>query len=200
LAKTTAQTCLTAKLESCQGFQFRRFWQLWQFWQSELLNSWRFWFPHSVGTGIGARAIHARLGILHKSLPPTHLRCVLLANGQIVALVAQRLQDVRLHARLNYDLAAHMVSGNRESRRFQRSLKIHAVVHEVRNKLRVSQRLVRASHDAKADMNVAALHERRNDRVEWPLARLQCIGMVAVENKQRSAILQWKSHSIHHDS
>ena len=45
------------------------------------------------------------------------------------------------------------------------------------DELRVRLRLVEAAHDAEADLDVALLHERRDDRVQRPLARREHVRM-----------------------
>ncbi len=61
------------------------------------------------------------------------------------------------------------------------------------------QRLVRAAHNAKANVHVAALHECGNNRMERTLARRQRIGRVRIEREKRATILQSKTKSLYHD-
>ena len=77
----------------------------------------------------------------------------------------------------------------REAGRFHCFLQIHPVVDEVRYKLRVRQRLHRASHDPESDMLVAFFHKGRNDGVERPFAARQNIGMMRLQRESASAIL-----------
>ena len=62
--------------------------------------------------------------------------------------------------RLNHYVApAHWADG--EARILQRLLNIHTIIDHIRNKLRVSEGLVRAPHDAEANMLISMLHERQ---------------------------------------
>src|SRR5262249_57793409 len=60
----------------------------------------------------------------------------------------------------------------------------------VRHELRVCLRLVPAAHDAEADPRAVALHESRDDRVQWALARLEHVWVIAVEREEGTAVLQ----------
>src|ERR1044071_8977340 len=114
-------------------------------------------------------------------LSSSHQGRVFRANNQVVALLPQSLDDVRTDARFDQNIAADLTASHGKARRFQRSLNIHSIVDKVRDKLRVRQRLVGPSHDAKTDMHVTALHERRNNRMEWALAGLESIGVRGIE-------------------
>ena len=78
----------------------------------------------------------------------------------LVAALGKLLQGAGGHARFNRDVAAGGVALG-EARRFQRRLQVHAVIDDIGDELRVRQRLIRAAHDAEADVLVAALHEGR---------------------------------------
>src|SRR5947199_3703335 len=88
----------------------------------------------------------------------------------------------------------------REPRRFERRLNIHLVIDEIRNELRLGMRLIDASHNPKADVCVATLHESGNDRVEWPLVRSQYIGMLGFEVKSTSTVVQNETHPLHRNA
>src|SRR5258706_2807836 len=62
------------------------------------------------------------------------------------------------------------------------------------------QRLIRAAHDAESDMQVAALHEGRDDGVKRPLAAGENVGMVRLQREPRATVLQQESHAIDGDS
>ena len=64
-----------------------------------------------------------------------------------------------------------------ESPGLERLLDGDPVVDDVRDELRVRLRLVPAAHDAEPDLHVVLLHERRDDRVQRPLARRQRVGL-----------------------
>src|ERR1700683_2541606 len=72
-------------------------------------------------------------------------------------------------------------------------LKIHAVIDYVGNELGVRQRLVGASHDAKPDVVIATLHERRNNGVEWTLVSGERVRFGGIQQEECSAIVQEKS-------
>src|ERR1700722_1723111 len=74
----------------------------------------------------------------------------------------------------------------------ERGLHVHSVIHHIRDKLRVRLRLVPSAHDAEPDVNVALLHERRNNRVQRPLMPGQRIWQARRELKSRTAIVKRK--------
>src|SRR3954454_2766173 len=49
-------------------------------------------------------------------------------------------------------------------------------------------------------MRIAALHETRNNSVEWTLASGEHVGMSRVEPKTGAAVLQLKTHAFDRDS
>ena len=93
------------------------------------------------------------------------------------------------HQRLDVDVAAAERS-LREAARLERLLDVEAVVGDVGDELRVRLRLVEAAHDAEADLHVALLHERRDDRVQRPLARRERVRVAVFEREQRAAVVQ----------
>ena len=62
------------------------------------------------------------------------------------------------------------------------------------------QRLVGTAHDAEADVQVAALHERRDDGVERALAAGEHVGMLGIERESGAAILQSEAHAVDRDA
>src|SRR6266478_7240651 len=160
----------------------------------------RFRFGDAIGARVGRGRVHAALRIVHHGLSASHQRGVLLARGEVVPLITQCLQDLGLNPRLDHNVTTYRIVRDGESGRFDRGLDIHAVVHKVGDKLRVGQRLVWTTHDAKADVQVALLHKSWNDRVKWPLARLQRVGMAGIEHEQRSPVLQREAHSADHNA
>ena len=71
------------------------------------------------------------------------------------------------------------------------------VIDHIGDKLRVGQRLIHAAHDAEANVLVAVLHEGGNDGVEGTLAAGECIGRLAIDGKEASAILKHEPHAQH---
>ncbi len=69
----------------------------------------------------------------------------------------------------------------REARGFERGLYIHSVIDNIRDKLRMRQRLIRSAHDAETDMHVAALHVGGDDGMKRPLASREHVGRLRVE-------------------
>ncbi len=68
-----------------------------------------------------------------------------------------------------------------EARRFERGLNVHAVIHPVRNGVRL--RLIEAAHDAEADVNIALSHEGRNNSVERRLRGASAFGSFSSRSK-----------------
>ena len=100
------------------------------------------------------------------------------------------------HPIFNENLAADIeIAAHREASGLHSGLKIHAVIDYVGNELGVRQRLVGASHDAKPDVVIATLHERRNNGVEWTLVSGERVRFGGIQQEECSAILQEKSHA-----
>ena len=64
----------------------------------------------------------------------------------------------------------------------------------------MSQRLVRAAHDAESDVVITVFHKGGNNGVEGALARGQSVGFGRIEHEKSSAILQEESHAAHGDT
>src|SRR6185436_21140097 len=84
-----------------------------------------------------------------------------------------------------------------KARSFQCFLKVHSEIDEVRRELRMSQRLVGATHNAEADVNVTLLHEGGNDGVKGPFPPRQEIRVLGVEAKPTSTVVKQEPHVIH---
>ena len=106
---------------------------------------------------------------MEDGLTAAHLRSVAGVDLQDVAHLAQRVEGVGSYARLDDDAAAELLA-IREARLFHRGLHVHVVIDDIRDELRVRERLIESTHDAEADLLIAALHEGGNDRVEGALA------------------------------
>src|SRR6185437_11828939 len=57
-------------------------------------------------------------------------------------------------------------------------------------------RLIGAAHNTETNVQVAALHESGNNRVEGPLAGSKRIRMLRVETEKTTAVLQEKAHTL----
>src|SRR5436309_2847876 len=77
-----------------------------------------------------------------------------------------------------------------KSRSFESLLKIHFVIDDVGNKLRLGHRLIPPAHDAEPDMKVPLLHESRNDRMERPLVGSKCVRAARSQRESSGTILQ----------
>src|SRR5207248_2629777 len=128
-----------------------------------------------------------------------HSRRVFFTYDQVVTFLRELLPNLRLHSRFNQDVAAHMISSDSESRRFQSSLYVHSIIHHVRDELRVRQRLVGAAHNPKSHVNISMLHEGGNDRMKRPLARSKGVQMFGIEREESAPVLQSKAHSVYND-
>src|SRR5271166_3394530 len=115
---------------------------------------------------------------------------------QHMSHLGQSVEGGGRNARLDHDSAAELLAIG-EARLFLRSLDVHVVVNNIRNKLRMSKRLIEAAHDAKANVLLAVLHERGNDGVERALATGKRIGRRGIEREKASAVLQGESHAHH---
>ena len=72
---------------------------------------------------------------------------------------------------------------------FERGLHIHSVVDDVGDELRVGLRLVPAAHNAEADVDIALLHEGRDDGVKRAFVSGERVGQARseVENLRRGS-------------
>ena len=87
-----------------------------------------------------------------------------------------------------------------ETSGFQSFLDVKAEVCDVGDELGVCLRLIEPAHDPKANAHSILLHERWNDRVQWPFARLERVGMILFECEKRAAVLQHESGSGRHQT
>ena len=100
------------------------------------------------------------------------------------------------HPIFHENLAADIeITAHREAGCLHSGLKIHAVIDHIGDELGVRQRLVGAAHDAKPDVVIAALHERRNNGVEGALVSGERVRFGRIQQEECSAILQEKSHA-----
>ena len=81
-----------------------------------------------------------------------------------------------------------------EARGVARLLQVHPEIEQIHEHLAMALRLHVAPHHAERHQRHAVLrHERGNDGVERPLARLQVVGMTFLEREQGPAVLQAES-------
>ncbi len=71
------------------------------------------------------------------------------------------------------------------------------MIHYVVDKLHVRLGLVEAAHYPKTNTQVVLFHERRNDRVEWPLAGRHGVRVRRVHLKESGAVVQVKTIAFH---
>src|SRR4029077_7272837 len=114
---------------------------------------------------------------MNHRLPAAHPAREIALQFNPVPALRQVRPYIRWNARFNHYIAS-AERQLRKSRRFERSLNIHSVIHHVGNELRVRLRLVEAAHDAKSDMYRSLLHKRRNDRMKRPLAPRERVWML----------------------
>src|ERR1700722_16561459 len=93
------------------------------------------------------------------------------------------------HSRFYHQVAAAQRNLS-ESRRFERGLNIHPVIHYVAHKLHLSLRLIHTPHDAEGDVLRALLQKGGNDGVEGTLARRERVGMRGIEFEVRTPVVQ----------
>ena len=163
------------------------------------MTQWVAGVPEKFGCS-GIAAPSAR-GSTPQSSPPSGCHAILPAPAPSAKCSqdapAARVPSLSVHhrprrrARLNHDPASELLPV-RKAWLLHRSLNVHVVIHHVRNKLRMRQRLIHSAHNPKADVIIPMLHERRNNRVKWPLASGERVRRLRIERKQPSPILQRK--------
>src|ERR1700680_629060 len=139
-----------------------------------------FRYRRPVRSRVRRGVINTGLRIVQNRLPPPHLLRVLPPDCNLMPALGELLQSRGRHAHFNGDVAAGRVS-LREARRLHGGLNVHPVIGDVGGKLCVRQRLVRPAHNAETDVQIAALHEGRNDGVEWPLPGSEDVGMLGLQ-------------------
>ena len=133
-------------------------------------------------------------GAAHHSLPPAEGPASGRHNSEFMAESAQL--PANIFGNEGFDIHVTSVEGGfGEASGFQSFLYVEVEVCDVGDELSVCLRLVEPSHDPKADAHSILFHEPRNDRVQWPLARLEHVGMILFECEERAAVLQHESGS-----
>src|SRR5215469_10311302 len=107
----------------------------------------------------------------------------------LMAALRQAGTDVSGYGLLHVHIAAFegLLS---ETRLLERGLHVHAEVNNVRYKLSVGLRLVPAAHNAKANVEIAFLHEGRNDGVERALVPGERVGKAGLELETSATVLE----------
>ena len=78
---------------------------------------------------------------------------------------------------------------------FERSLDVHAVVHDIGDELCVGLCLVPAAHNAEADVDVAFLHEGRDNGVQGTLVSGERIRQAGSELESGAAVMKGEAET-----
>ena len=127
--------------------------------------------------------------VAHHGLSPTKRAA---AGLRYIELVPERRQFAANgfgNLRFDTDIAA-LESAFRKASRLQRFLNVEAIIRNIRDELGVSLGLIESTHDSKTNTDAVLLHEGGNNRVQWPLARGQRVGVVRLQCEQRTAVMQ----------
>jgi len=118
----------------------------------------------------------------HYRLPPTECSTSRLRNVELMPQCRQFLPNLFRHQRFDVHIAS-LETSFREAAGFHRFLNVESVIRNVRHELGVRLRLIESTHDAEADTHTVLFHERRNDRVQRPLAWRERVGMLVFEGE-----------------
>src|SRR5712691_2979789 len=123
-------------------------------------------------------------GAAHHSLSPTENAA---ARGHHREFMAQSAQlPANILGNEGFDIHVTSVEGGFcETSGFQSFLDVKAEVYDVGDELGVCLGLIERSHNPKADAHSILFHECRDDRVQWPFARLERVGMILFECEER---------------
>jgi hypothetical protein len=78
-----------------------------------------------------------------------------------------------------------------KARRVPGCLHVHVEVDQIHQNLYVPLRLLIATHNAERQPRLAILHDEGwDDRVIWPLAGLDAVGMLQIEDEEPSPVLE----------
>src|SRR6185295_18037648 len=159
----------------------------------------RFRYRGAISTRVGSAIVNARCGIVHNRLPRTEEVGVVGAHIHLVAPGGKLLTDSSRNTLLDPHLTSARVRIH-ESRGIERLLDIHPEIDNVGDELSVRLGLVPAADDAEADVHVALLHERRNNRMERPHSGFQGVGPGRVQGIATGPIVQMKASSFNYDA
>src|SRR6516165_1070695 len=122
-------------------------------------------------------------------LAPSDVFCKWPHYAQVVSKLRKADQGGFRHAALN-QVSAATAAKLVTPRSIESLLKIHFVIDDVGNKLRLCHRLIPPAHDAEPDMKVSFFHESRNVRVERPLVGSKCVRAAGSQCESAGTILQ----------
>jgi hypothetical protein len=119
----------------------------------------------AVGTRITRGEVHLAAAVANHGRALSNRKGKWLKQLNLVTALCQAGADTERDGFLHLDITTfERLLG--ETGLFKCSLDVHAKIHDVGNKLRVGLRLIPAAHNAKADVNVALLHEGGDDGME----------------------------------
>src|SRR5262249_14638103 len=127
--------------------------------------------------------------IAHDRLSPTKCAAARLCNIQLVSKSGKFAANRFGNELFNADVAS-LESSFGETARLQSFLDRKSIIRNVGDELGMCLRLIEAAHDAKANAHAILLHKRRDDGVQWPLARCQRVRVVWFQCEERSTIMQ----------
>ena len=165
---------------------------------ADAVTLFRFGDGCAVGARVGGGCVHLRPDVMHDGVASAHAGGVGLGDGDLMPLCGKLAESVRPHSRFDDDVATGG-AGFGKSWRFQGRLQVHAVVGDVGDELGVGERLIRAAHDAEADVQIVLLHKTGNDRMERPFAGRQGVGLRLVEAETAAAVVEMETHAIDGD-
>src|SRR6187402_726801 len=160
---------------------------------------WLFEDRSSVRPWIGTCEIHLTTVISHPSFALAYCERERFEQTDLMPLLYKAVLDFIRNSSLHLNVTA--IEGLLgEAGLLQGCLYIHAIVHDVGHKLRVSLALIPSTHDSKSDMDIALLHESGNDRMQRTLMTGERVWESRLELKTRSTVLKreteaWSDHS-----
>src|SRR5438876_10471988 len=95
-------------------------------------------------------------------------------------LQPQLIEYFRLYSRLDCNIAIQRLAVNGKTRHLYRSLDVHPVIDNIRNKLRMWQWLIGAAHDYEADVDIVFFHDVGNDGMKVTLATTERLGVTGI--------------------
>src|SRR5262245_41345537 len=138
-------------------------------------------------------------GIDHHRLSPTKVAAPGLCNIQLVTKRG-RFPANRFGNELFDTNVASLERSLRETACLESFLNGEAIIRNAGDELGMSLRLIEAAHDSKADANAILFHERRNDGVQWPLARSQRVRVICFHREKSSPVVQHEACARCNDS
>src|ERR1700679_264096 len=159
-----------------------------------LLRAWLLGDRGSVGTWVSCSKVDLAAAVADDSCPLAYRKGEGFEQSDLVAPLREAITDVGRDGLLHLDIAT-LKGSFREAGLFERSLDVHTIVNNVGDELRVGLSLVPAAHDAEADMDLALLHEGRDDGVERPLMSGEGVRQAGSELKDVATALKREAES-----